>query len=212
LSLRIGNPFVCTSLPYARINVINSTQLNLIYTVTKDHMKWRKSLQPSNYEDYRDDLLQKRHENTCAWLLDDESFKLWNEQLQDNRTVLWINGGPGCGKSVLSAFLSKQFSRGEASQISVAYFFCDDKDERLRTASAVLANWLAQLLYQVPNLIVHFSACADSMEKEKTRWTFGMLWRVFQRIIEDVNAGSICLLVDALGMSPWIDSKVSELT
>ncbi|TGZ80707.1 hypothetical protein EX30DRAFT_49533 [Ascodesmis nigricans] len=73
---------------------------------------------------------------------------------------------PGCGKSVLSAFLSKEVSLRKVNQLAMAYFFCDDKDDRLGTASATLANWLAQLLSQVPNMIVHFAA--ESTEKEKT--------------------------------------------
>lgn len=125
---------------------------------------------------------------------------MWNEENR-HKTVLWIDGGPGCGKSVLSAFLSKVVIHSGSNRLSmpVAYFFCDDKDERLKTANAVLTNWLSQLLIQVPGSIVHF--LKESTEKDKTSWTFGMLWRVLQRIIEDADTGEICLLVDALGMS-----------
>jgi hypothetical protein len=44
------------------------------------------------------------------------------------------------------------------SQLPVAYFFCDDKDERLRTAHAILVDLLDQLLEQLPGVLDHFSA------------------------------------------------------
>lgn len=121
----------------------------------------------------------------------------WKEN--DLHTVLWIDGAPGCGKSVMSAFLSKSLFHDRATQKSMVYFFCDDKDEKLRTAEAVLANWLAQLVKQVPSSIVHFES--ESKEKDITYWTFWTLWRIFERIMKDMNTGSIWLLVDALGMS-----------
>lgn len=39
---------------------------------------------------------------------------------------------------------------------SIAYFFCDDKDERLKITHAILANVLAQLLSQDPNSLFRF--------------------------------------------------------
>ncbi|KAF8538750.1 hypothetical protein BDD12DRAFT_884282 [Trichophaea hybrida] len=81
----------------------------------------------------------------------------------------------------------------------MAYFFCDDKDERLRTVHAILVNLLTQLLNQLPNVIVHFLAEHEyTTNKEKTSWSYGMLWRVFERIINDPNTGRVCILIDAL--------------
>jgi len=85
----------------------------------------------------------------------------------------------------------------------VAYFFCDDKDERLRTGFAVLLNLLAQLLKQDAGVLKHF--CAESayaVNKERTSWNFGMLWRVFDRIVKDDTAKPMCVIIDALGMPP----------
>jgi hypothetical protein len=83
----------------------------------------------------------------------------------------------------------------------MAYFFCDDKDERLRTESAVLLNLLSQLLKQDPHVLVHFLAESEyDVHKERTSWNFGMLWRVFDRIVRDDGARAICVIIDALGM------------
>jgi hypothetical protein len=154
-------------------------------------------------ESYRDDLLIKRHENTCTWFLADKRYRDYVES--DCNPVLWINGGPGCGKSVLSSVLSKELCDENifGGNYSVAYFFCDDKDERLRTGFAVLINLLAQLLKQDPSVHMHFLAESEYIVyKERTSWNFGMLWRVFDRIVKDDKCRPMCVIIDALGMPP----------
>jgi Cdc6-like AAA superfamily ATPase len=155
-------------------------------------------LKSSDYEGRREELWLKRHGTSCEWLLHDERYKAWDEE--DNQAVLWISGGPGCGKSVLSSFLCKDILPNKANRLPVAYFFCDDKDERLRTAEAILVDLLAQLLEQLPGIVEHF--LPELKQKEKTLWNYHMLWRVFDRVMSDANTGRVCLLIDALGIQP----------
>jgi hypothetical protein len=83
----------------------------------------------------------------------------------------------------------------------VIYFFCDDKDERLRSGQKVLTNLLAQILKQCTKALIHFSAESEyNIFREKTSWTFGMLWRVFDRIARDDNLRPICVVLDALSI------------
>jgi hypothetical protein len=104
-------------------------------------------------------------------------------------------------KELLSSCCNENIFGGN---YSVAYFFCDDKDERLRTEFAVLLNLLAQLLKQDPGVLIHFSAESEyAVNKERTSWNFGMLWRVFDRIVKDDKARPICVIIDALGMPSW---------
>ncbi|KAF8535741.1 hypothetical protein BDD12DRAFT_891916 [Trichophaea hybrida] len=164
---------------------------------SQEYIDCRKSLKPSDYKSYRNDLLLRRHENTCTWILDDQRYRTWNEK--DGQAILWISGGPGFGKSVLSSFLTKEIPRGKTNQLYMTYFFCDDKDERLRTAHAILVNLLTQLLEQVPDVIMHFLAEPEyTTYKEKTAWNYGMLWRVFERIMNDTDRGKVYILIDAL--------------
>jgi len=159
-------------------------------SLSKDQSDCLKSLNPFDCETYRDNLFLKRHQNTCTWIFADECFRDYIEN--DHNRVLWIHGGPGCGKSVLSSVLSKELlccnENIFGGNYSVAYFFYDDKDERLRTESAVLLNLLAQLLKQDPGVLIHFSAESEYVvHKKRTSWNFGMLWRVFDRIVRDDN-------------------------
>jgi hypothetical protein len=165
---------------------------------------------PADYESYRDSLWRKRHENTGAWLFNHKSFRAWSHK--NCTSTLWISGTPGCGKSILSAYLTKALFSGYTKSDShqIVYFFFDNRDERLRTGNAVLTNLLAQLLKQTPGMIAHFAVESEYViQKEKTSWTFSTLWRVFERIMNDDTVKNYFLIIDALGIlsHPSVDMR-----
>jgi hypothetical protein len=171
--------------------------------VTKEHNECLTSLKEFDYEFYRNKLLHKRHERTCTWIFLHRDYRCWLEN--DDRRILWIHGGPGFGKSVLSAVLSTEIISDRHTifdqEFSVAYFFFDDKDDRLKKSEGLLTNVLAQLLRQDPNAHAHFSKePVYNTHKENTGWTIGMLWRVFSCIVNDPNLKPMVLVIDALGM------------
>jgi DNA replication protein DnaC len=150
--------------------------------VASEQLKCLKSLNRFDCETYRDDQLSKRHGTSCSWLFSNEVYRSWLEN--ENCPIIWVHGGPGFGKTVLSSVLTEEIlketniSFGDGH--SVAYFFFDDRDERLRTSHALLLNLLAQFLSQDPNAVVHFTEEHDyKINLEKTEWNLGMLWRVF---------------------------------
>jgi hypothetical protein len=171
--------------------------------VTKEHGECLTSLKEFDYELHRDKHLRKRHGGTCTWIVSHKNYRFWLEN--DDRLILWIHGGPGFGKTVLSAVLSKELISDRHTifdqECSVAYFFYDDKDDRLKKSVPLLTNVLAQLLRQDPDAHIHFSKePAYATNKEKTVWATGMLWRVFSRIVNDRNLKPMVLVIDALGM------------
>jgi hypothetical protein len=171
-------------------------------------MKCLKSLDVSisDCRDRRDELLAKRHADTCTWFFADTKYRDWVEDDTGNNLLLWIPGAPGSGKSVLSAILIEEMaSNGENGYNegpSVAYFFCKGTDERLRSDSAILKHLLAQVLEQNPWIFHHFEKEPDYRKnQEKTNWTSGMLWRILEQIWTDSNLkpGRMCLIIDAIG-------------
>lgn len=157
-----------------------------------------RSLQLSDYKSYRKVRLLKRQKGTCTWILENETFLQWKEYNQTS-PVLWISGGPGFGKSVLSAFLTENIPERDFTTI---YFLCDNKDSRLNFGTAIVSHWLGQLLERLPGAYIHFTSiasfqCAES--RESYRWALGELFRVLKNILTDPYLPKICLLVDALG-------------
>jgi len=156
----------------------------------------------SNCQTRRDELLAKRHADSCTWFFADTRYRDWVED--GDKPLLWILGGPGCGKSVLTAILTEEMTNhgktGYSEGPSVAYFFCRGTDERLRSDSAILKHLLAQILERDPWMFHHFEKESDYQKnQDKTNWTSGMLWRVFKQIWTDDKPGRTCLIIDAIG-------------
>jgi predicted ATPase len=171
--------------------------------VENEQLKCLTSLNHFDCKTYRDDQFGKRHGTSCEWLFIDEHYRYWLQN--EDRPILWVHGGPGCGKTVLSsvlteAILSETNTRFGTDHL-LAYFFFDDKDERLRTSHALLSNLLAQLLTQDRSILVHFKQEeAYQLKLHKTEWNLGMPWRVIIRILKDDKSKRVILIIDALGM------------
>ena len=87
-------------------------------------------------------------QGTCDWIAQKEVFIEWRAS---DGGLLWISGGPGLGKTMLSIYLTEYLpncfrSHGnEQSRFSI-YFFCDAKDNTRNNAVAILRGLLFQLL------------------------------------------------------------------
>ncbi|KAL2166005.1 hypothetical protein VTG60DRAFT_3456 [Thermothelomyces hinnuleus] len=73
------------------------------------------------------------------WVLENQEFKRWRDQPESR--LLWTNGDPGKGKTMLLCGIINELERGisgDASHCNVAYFFCQATDSRISNATAVL--------------------------------------------------------------------------
>ncbi|KAL9134421.1 MAG: hypothetical protein Q9175_004391 [Cornicularia normoerica] len=151
----------------------------------------------------RDDLAAIRSakgdrvDGTCEWILTQDRYTSW--LVEDSPQLLWLSGAPGIGKTMLSGFLVEEIAQlaKQSSQMTVAYYFCDDKYQERRTATAILRGLLLQLLRQRPILFKHiqsdFDMCGDSLCTN-----LHALWRIFVSIVQDPEAGEVYCLIDAL--------------
>ncbi|OBT55313.1 hypothetical protein VE04_04045 [Pseudogymnoascus sp. 24MN13] len=142
-------------------------------------------------------------EDTGSWILSHELFTTWLN-IQDNSTI-WIHGSPGKGKTMLAISLIKELKaridlEGSASTTALAYFFCDNKDSRRNTATAILRGIIYQLLCQKPMLCI---ILRDQYEKQREQLfdspnSLQALWRIFLTISSHGSLSKIFLVVDAL--------------
>lgn len=102
------------------------------------------------------DLISDTEPGTLRWLLDDPRFITW---VSSDRSVelLWLRGGPGCGKSVAvkHVFDGIPFLDGQDAR---SCFFCDARDEDKRNALSVVRSLLRQLLKSCPTLLEKFGS------------------------------------------------------
>lgn len=136
-------------------------------------------------------------EGTCEWLLVHAAYSAW--LTWNGPPVLRLVGDPGIGKTMISSFLVDELERKAqvTANITFAYYFCDNKDEKRRTATAIIRGLLLQLFRQRAKLISHLQLVFDQMG-DQVFTDFDALWRILLFILKDAQAGEIYFLIDAL--------------
>lgn len=148
---------------------------------------------------------------TCEWIVAQAQYTLWTSGSCPQ--LLWLSGGPGIGKTMISIFLVEELTQlveQSSQRMTLTYFFCDDKYERRRTATTILRVLLLQILQQRPILFKHMEP--DFLVFGSDLFTnFYSLWRIFSTMTEDEEAGDILCIIDALDECEP-DSRRSFLT
>ncbi|KAK9796166.1 putative NACHT domain-containing protein [Seiridium cardinale] len=105
--------------------------------------------------DYEDQL-NRRHEGTCDWVLDDQRFKDWRDS--KNGELMWYNASPGSGKSVLASSVIKHLKTRDEK---VAMFFYSFSSLVRRSGIHGLRSLALQLLTMTPRLPDKFKQLYD---------------------------------------------------
>lgn len=104
-------------------------------------------------------------EVTSEWLLVQKTYVAW--LVGEGPPLLQLIGDPGIGKTMISSYLVEEL--GKKAQISpnmtFAYYFCDNKDEKRRSAAAIIRGLLLQLIRQRPMLLSRLQIFYDQMKE-----------------------------------------------
>lgn len=139
------------------------------------------------------DLLLK---DCSEWILKDPDLRKWRES--STNPLLWINGDPGKGKTMLMIALVRELL-GEIRQTSsaVTFFFCQSTDSRLNKAESILRGLVWKLAMDNPQLAKIFHDRYDL-----TKPTFSganAIQALFLALSAMLKAGSeTFILIDAL--------------
>ena len=139
---------------------------------------------------------------TCEWVETHVKYQSW---LRSERGLLWISGGPGKGKTMLSIHLSKRLEEATrqlenlGQKCLVTYFFCDNKQQTRNTATSVLRGLLYLMLKQDASLM---SPLLETWKIQDQRLfeesAFESLWGVFTRIIQASSMSTLYAVIDGL--------------
>lgn len=112
--------------------------------IDRDYRHLLSKLHSHNYEYNLTRRRDARLTGTCSWSTDSHpKIREWFLQPGITSTRhLWITGGPGFGKSTLSAYLVEKLQETRSQDEIVLYFFCDSSDR----ATSVLKSLLVQSL------------------------------------------------------------------
>ncbi|GAP88112.1 putative NACHT and Ankyrin domain protein [Rosellinia necatrix] len=140
----------------------------------------------------------KRTSGTCEWIRGNKTYQSW---LGGDAQPLWISGGPGKGKTVLSIFLTEELERlcYDSGSITLLFYFCNQQDERQNNAMAILRGLVYQLLTKHPNLATHaMPSFRSEKNTQNTLASVHPLWRIFHNILRDPSLGTVYCVIDGL--------------
>ncbi|KAI7910744.1 hypothetical protein M9X92_010900 [Pyricularia oryzae] len=176
----------------------------------------------TNPKDDRAGLLTSKGqivEGTCDWIVNKSEFIEWERK----RGILWISGGPGLGKTMLSIHLTRHIedmstSDHEKSQQSTTiYFFCNSSQRS--SGISLIRGLISQLLHSNGALYKHilpdFKARGTSIF-ESNQSSFETLWRMFIAMVHENSLGNVSCILDGLDEcdKEWLEVltiKIKEL-
>ena len=160
-------------------------------------------LDATTTENSYDAYCSARLDTTCSWIDAHPIYQAWiAEKVVKSSKVLWINGPPGFGKSVLCAHIIKSLlSRNDSP---VYYFFCSGDSESQRNPTSILRAWVYQAIHQdeaiLDTVLQYLSSCRN------TKATLSDLWQILKMLMS--YSPNAVFAVDGLDECPRSTNRV----
>ena len=148
----------------------------------------------------KDRLLRESFE----WVLRDPNYLSWWSG--KDVCLLWIKGGAGQGKTMMSIGLIEELCQEEnqVHSIVVTYFFCQNADNELNTLESLIKGLILRLVNQRVELKESLRRRWDSkngrFDEDVTSWR--ALWNILLDMLDRCSSGpsnlKIYIVVDAL--------------
>ncbi|MCJ1236999.1 hypothetical protein MMC14_004983 [Varicellaria rhodocarpa] len=169
-------------------------------------------LKPADFSTNKDDLLQRHLPGTCGWFIHSDTYRTWRESSKNSSStpnLLWVQGKPGSGKSILAAQIISD-PKSPTDDV-ICYVFCKYGEENKSDIKDILRNVIYQIL------------CANSRSKSlfnqmvrnarlgaRTPYAqnVAQLWSLLQQMLRKET--SVCCVIDGLDeCSNTIEDQVS---
>jgi Cdc6-like AAA superfamily ATPase len=151
--------------------------------------RWLSSPDPStNYNK----ALQERHEGSGLWFLESDAFAKWKMR---RNSFLWLNGIPGCGKTILSSAIIKDLNDTLSSQ-PLLYFYFDFNDSAKQTLESMLRSLITQFPCKFQDNWKQLDSLFSSHENGRRQPTHESLCKILLNMIEQVK--EVWIVLDAL--------------
>jgi ankyrin repeat protein len=157
----------------------------------------------SPHVDYRESVISakgKRVEGTCEWIRGHESYHAW---LNGDISLLWISGGPGKGKTMMSIFLTEDLEQKipTMENTQLVHFFFSFQDENRNTGVTLLQSLIYQIVTKRPQLKTHLLPYLRPGNSQQPELSFEPLWAIFKKIIQDPELGNTLCVLDGIDES-----------
>ncbi|KAM5349003.1 hypothetical protein ACJ41O_008826 [Fusarium nematophilum] len=135
--------------------------------------------------------------DSYRWILENREFVQWRRDLSGR--LLWIRGDPGKGKTMLLCGIIDELTRKSDSG-PLAFFFCQETESRLNSATAVLRGLIYMLVKQREPLMKHLLQRYKDAKKHLFEDSNACvaLGRILTAMLEDPSSKGTVLVIDAL--------------
>ncbi|KAH7016244.1 ankyrin repeat-containing domain protein [Microdochium trichocladiopsis] len=172
--------------------------------------KIRTWLSPSDPSTNLHKARRQRYQGTGQWFLESHEYAKWKKE---RNSFLWLNGIPGCGKTVLSSSVVADLEQS-VSSLSLLYFYFDFNDATKQSTDDALRSLIDQLYNQRTELQKEVDALFSSCKNGRRQPESASLFKTFRSLLQ--QAGETWIVLDALdechkrndgltgGLLPWI--------
>lgn len=141
---------------------------------------------------------------SCDWILENATYERWTHE--QRHSILWINGDPGKGKTMLICRLINELSpttklKNQVASNVLSYFFCDANSSDQNDAISVLRGMIYLLIKQDQQANECFRAefgKFDAVYFETKPLTFSQLRSAFVKILKSLASKCVYLIIDGL--------------
>ncbi|BCS04131.1 NACHT and WD domain protein [Aspergillus luchuensis] len=150
------------------------------------------------HDNVEDDLIlleDARMDGTCQWLGSKSSFLTWKSFESNGPSILWVNGKPATGKSVLAGYVVNQLRTTKASCSFYFFKYGDKSKSRVSGCLRSLALQMARANVAVREILLEMQSQGTKLDSDDER----VLWRkLFQPGILRANSKGHYWVIDAL--------------
>jgi hypothetical protein len=192
--LQLDNAMLTTQ----KLDDISSGIAVLRETTVKFHLAtairdWLKAPGPSSNYNM---ALRKRESTTGEWFVLSSDFTAWQHE---PASVLWLHGGAGCGKTVLSSTIitATKLAAEKEGNSAVLYYFFDFNDPAKQRAHNLLVSLVQQLAVrdsQAQLTLEHLYDAHEGLHKP----THDQLLATFQEMVRSSTLNHVYIIIDAL--------------
>ena len=149
-------------------------------------------LSPPDPSTNHNKALQQRHEGSGLWFLQSDAFAKWRTR---RNSFLWLNGIPGCGKTILSSAIIKELNNTLPSE-PLLYFYFTFNDTGKQTLESMVRSLICQLYYKRRDTWSELDSLFSSCQDGHRQATCESLHKALLHMIEQVK--EVWLVLDAL--------------
>lgn len=154
--------------------------------------KIRKWLSPPDPSTNFNQAREQHHQGTGQWLLASEPYAKWKTE---RNSFLWLNGIPGCGKTILSSSVVADLQKSAASQ-NLVYFYFDFNDIAKQSLERAVRSLVTQLYHNRTDLRRETDALYSSCNDGNRQPDSASIFKLFQSMVQ--KAGELWIVLDPL--------------